>query len=229
MLSLSDSSSVWPAAAASVAVLVLYLTARTITSYWKLRHIPGPRLAGFSELWLFSATAKGNLYLTVYEVLRKYGTNLRCTRSRNLGPTKYSYLGSPARIGPNMIVTDDPESVREMTAARSPYRRGHWYDAMRFDPRINNTLSERDEKRHNDLRSKMMPAVRFAPQSIGHGRVMLIPAVRRKRGPRPRKTYRRPSDGPGEFDPARSGGKSGSDRLCQTGPILHPRQLDPDW
>ncbi|OCT52372.1 pisatin demethylase [Cladophialophora carrionii] len=44
-----------------------------------------------------------------------------------------------------------------MTAPRSPFRRGHWYKAMKLDPRINNLLSEQDERRHAELRAKMMP------------------------------------------------------------------------
>lgn len=44
-----------------------------------------------------------------------------------------------------------------MTAPRSPFKRGHWYKGMKFDPRIDNLLSERDEKRHTELRAKLMP------------------------------------------------------------------------
>ena len=44
-----------------------------------------------------------------------------------------------------------------MTAPRSPFKRGHWYKGMKFDPRINNLLSEQDEKRHAELRAKLMP------------------------------------------------------------------------
>jgi cytochrome P450 len=44
-----------------------------------------------------------------------------------------------------------------MTAPRSPFRRGHWYKGMKFDPRIDNLLSEQDEKRHAELRAKLMP------------------------------------------------------------------------
>jgi cytochrome P450 len=56
-----------------------------------------------------------------------------------------------------MILTDSPEVVRAMTAPRSPFRRGHWYKGMKFDPRIDNLLSERNEKRHAELRAKLMP------------------------------------------------------------------------
>lgn len=75
-------------------------------------------------------------------------------------------LGCPARIGPNMIIHDDPEIARFIGAPRSPFRRGHWYSGMKFDPRIDNLLSERDEKRHNELRAKMMPGVSLS-QSLG--------------------------------------------------------------
>lgn len=58
-----------------------------------------------------------------------------------------------------MILTDDPDIIKCMTAPRSLFRRGHWYRGMQLDPRINNTLSEQDERRHNDLRSKLLPGV----------------------------------------------------------------------
>lgn len=68
--------------------------------------------------------------------------------------------GSPARIGPNLLVTDDPHLFRHMNAPRSRWTRGTWYDGMKMDPRRNNILSERDEKKHADMRAKMIGAVR---------------------------------------------------------------------
>jgi hypothetical protein len=52
---------------------ILYLAVREWLSYRKLRHIRGPRLAAFSQLWLFNVTTKGDLYLTMGDALRKYG------------------------------------------------------------------------------------------------------------------------------------------------------------
>jgi hypothetical protein len=46
--------------------------------------------------------------------------------------------------------------------ARSTYSRAEWYDAMKFDPRINNTISENNEKKHNDLRYKLSHGVCWA-------------------------------------------------------------------
>ena len=68
------------------------------------------------------------------------------------------------RIGPNLLVTDDAELLRRMSGARSPYSKSAWYDGMRIDPRINNVISERDNKHHNALRAKMSTGVSPSPR-----------------------------------------------------------------
>lgn len=62
------------AAVVLASVGLVYYAVASISSYRKLRHIPGPRLAAFSQLWLFKVTAGGDLYLTAEKVIRKYGT-----------------------------------------------------------------------------------------------------------------------------------------------------------
>ncbi|KIW79697.1 hypothetical protein Z517_06311 [Fonsecaea pedrosoi CBS 271.37] len=119
------------------AFAIVWFVFSTVVSYRKLRHIPGPWLACFSQLWIFNVTTKGDLYLTMEEVLHKYGTILI--------------------IIAILTTFSDPEFVRVITAPRSPFRRGHWYKGMKIDPRINNLLSEQDERRHAELRAKMMP------------------------------------------------------------------------
>lgn len=57
-----------------VFVLVAYYVSASIKGYRKLRHIPGPWLASFSQLWLFNVTARGDIHLEAERVLRKYGT-----------------------------------------------------------------------------------------------------------------------------------------------------------
>ena len=56
-----------------------------------------------------------------------------------------------------MILTDDPDLYRHMSAPRSAFTRGHWYKGMSFDARVDNILSMTDEKRHAELRTKLMP------------------------------------------------------------------------
>jgi hypothetical protein len=69
-------------------------------------------------------------------------------------------LGSVARIGPNNVITDDPDTTRRILAARSGYVRGPWFDSVRIDPYIPNIVSERDVKKHSKIRAKLAPSVR---------------------------------------------------------------------
>jgi hypothetical protein len=75
-------------------------------------------------------------------------------------------VGPLARIGPNILVTDDADLLRRISGARSPYSRAEWYDGMRLDPRVNNVISERNEKRHTALRAKMASGVSLASFTI---------------------------------------------------------------
>ena len=85
--------------------------------------------------------------------------------------------GSLARIGPNELVTDDPDVLRRMMAVRSSYERGPCksssilvairsaearagYNAMKFEPGRDNLFSMRDGVAHAKLRNKMAAGVR---------------------------------------------------------------------
>jgi hypothetical protein len=46
-----------------------------------------------------------------------------------------------------------------MTAARSPYTRGEWYDGVKLDPDVNNVISERNEQKHAEIRAKLANGV----------------------------------------------------------------------
>ncbi len=67
--------------------------------------------------------------------------------------------GPLVRVGPNELITGDPDILRKIQAIRSPYRRSNWYDALRIDPTHNNVLSERNDEKHNALRAKMAAGV----------------------------------------------------------------------
>jgi hypothetical protein len=70
--------------------------------------------------------------------------------------------GSPVRIAPDVVATDDPVIQRHMAAPRSPWRKGRWFKGMKFDPRLDNLLSMADEEAHTKLRAKLMPGVCIA-------------------------------------------------------------------
>ena len=120
---------------AAISTLVLWVIATTIRSYRRLSHIPGPPLAAMSRLWLLSSLSGTRNHLNLFETTLKYGPL--------------------ARVGPNHLVTSDPDLIRRMTAPRSPYRRSQWATAFQFKPGVDNVLSERNEERHDVLRKKM--------------------------------------------------------------------------
>ncbi|ETI22274.1 hypothetical protein G647_06347 [Cladophialophora carrionii CBS 160.54] len=120
-----------------VGLYAVYWTVTTYIQYRKLQHIKGPWLAAISPLWMFYYTCRGTLYLAVEDALKKYG--------------------SPVRIGPDYIASDDPVIQRTMNAPRSTFTRGRWFRGMKFDPRQDNILSMADEKAHAELRAKVMP------------------------------------------------------------------------
>lgn len=126
-----------PTLGALFALCVLAAVAISISNYWRLRHFKGPLLGATSKLWMMKATLHGDMHLAVADVCQKYG--------------------SLARIGPNDLVTCDPEIIRKMGAVRSPYRRSEWYNATAFDHHVSHVFCELDEARHVDLRNKLTP------------------------------------------------------------------------
>lgn len=64
-------------------------------------------------------------------------------------------------MGPNLLITDDPELLKHMSAARSPWRRSPWYAGMKLDPKCDTVFSTRDEKLHSEMRTMEIGAVSF--------------------------------------------------------------------
>ena len=120
---------------AGVLTLALWTIANAIRSYRRLSHIPGPPLAAFSRLWLLMGHIGTRIHLDYFEANLKYGPLVR--------------------VGPNQVITSDPELVRRINAPRSPYRRGQWYAGSRLTPGVDNVFSERQEEKHDELRKKM--------------------------------------------------------------------------
>ncbi|KAH0435755.1 cytochrome P450 [Colletotrichum camelliae] len=117
-----------------VAVLISFLHS-TLTSTLHLRDFSGPWWAAYSRFWLSKTLASTNSAQVFVDTNKKYG--------------------SISRIGPNHLVTDDPELTRTILAVGSKWRRGPWFDAIRIDPRVPNIVSERDIRKHNAMRRRM--------------------------------------------------------------------------
>lgn len=129
----------WLLAAAGVAALVafVYYVTTSIISYRRLGHIPGPRVAAWTDLWLVRGQLSGQLNFTLQEVNEKYG---------NL-----------ARIGTNWVVCGDPDELRRIWGVRSNYKRAYWYRGLRVDPYRDSTFSTLDDTVHDELRAKLLP------------------------------------------------------------------------
>jgi hypothetical protein len=53
--------------------LCLYSLIRRVVEWQRLRHIPGPFLAGWTDLWLLRHVVPGTLCTKLYGVCQEYG------------------------------------------------------------------------------------------------------------------------------------------------------------
>lgn len=88
---------------------------------------------------------------------------LRLPVARAVGVSSAGMLttatGPLVRIGPNEVLSTDPDVLRMMSAARSPYTKGLFYETGRIIPGEETVVSLRDEPQHKALRAKMGTAV----------------------------------------------------------------------
>lgn len=113
-----------PRAAITATLLGLFtaaLSARVAYRWYRLSHIPGPFWASFSSLWMVKVTLEGRAPEAWKQATDKYGPS--APSQIFIRPT-LTVIGSLARVGPNDLVTDDPDVLRRMMAVRSSYTRG---------------------------------------------------------------------------------------------------------
>lgn len=131
----------FPAGATDLSVVgclgfaITYFVWTWYLSYTRLSHIPGPRGWAWSVWPLFKLHLGGAIH------------DVHNSMSRQYGPL--------VRISPSMLLLSDPEELRRINAARSPYTRAPWYVAMRLMPGVDSVFSTRDEQDHNERRKKM--------------------------------------------------------------------------
>ncbi|KAL0777439.1 hypothetical protein CaCOL14_006957 [Colletotrichum acutatum] len=113
---------------------IIYYAVSSIIAYGRLRDFPGPLIGRFSYLWLIRNARSGRPAEHFTNLNRKHG--------------------SLVRIGPNDLVTDDPEILRRMNAARSTYGRSSWYDTTKLNPHEDSLFSLRDTGAHDKLKAK---------------------------------------------------------------------------
>lgn len=116
-------------------LLLVYFVYSCIASWYKLRHINGPWIASLSYIYMSWVTFSGKQSNKYRKLNEKYG--------------------SLVRIGPNDLITNDPEIIRRMNGARSKYRRSSWYNAMRMDPYLPSLFSIMDTDDHDKLKAQL--------------------------------------------------------------------------
>lgn len=104
----------------------------------RLRNIPGPFLGAFSYLWLARVATSREQEARYREINKTYGPL--------------------ARVGPNELITDDPDLLRKLGSARSRYGKDKWYISSRFDPYQDTMGVVLDSRRHDQIRAQLTPA-----------------------------------------------------------------------
>ncbi|KAI1419611.1 cytochrome P450 [Xylaria sp. FL1777] len=122
-----------------VGLCLLASIARAFWSWQRLRHIPGPSLASISSLWMVKRSLTGKFHQHLHHVAEVYGPL--------------------ARIGPNELLSTDPDVLRKMSAVRSLYTKGVFYETGRITPKDDTVVSLRDDEAHRALRAKMGTAL----------------------------------------------------------------------
>ncbi|MCJ1311384.1 hypothetical protein MMC25_005055 [Agyrium rufum] len=120
-----------------VSICLVIVVSYYVSAWYRLRQFNGPWLASFSEAWLFWKSTSGNLHLILYDVYRKHG--------------------DLARIGPNWLVTSDPDIIRYMSSARHKHKKSGWYASLKADPHVHSVFTETNLEEHDKLRAKMQP------------------------------------------------------------------------
>lgn len=116
---------------------VLWYIISVATSWYRLRHIPGPFLAAFSYLWIAPVSFHVKHYETNKVLNEKFGPLVR--------------------VGPNELTTDDPDVLRRINGVKSTYAKGNWYNGIRFNPYHPTMFTLLDIEGHDKMKAKLSP------------------------------------------------------------------------
>lgn len=157
----------------SSALFLLWYLTTAAASYLRLRHIPGPFFSRISYL------------PHLYTILT---TRLKLAYE----PIHGLYQNSPfIVIAPGTVVTNDPDALRHIAAARSTYKRDDWYRAAKFHREFDSIASIIDTEEHD--RAKARTASGYSGREVGTELEPAIDAVIASLLELIRRKYLRPS------------------------------------
>ncbi|KAK4231621.1 cytochrome P450 [Podospora fimiseda] len=147
-------------------LFILWYIISSIKSWYRLRNVPGPFLARFSYAWLAYRIIRGDVKRVFIKMHNKYGPIIR--------------------IGPNQVVTDDPDTLRSYMSAKTKYLRPDWNLGGRAHPDYDNLFCILDNDEHDALKAKTMGGYsgrelgsQFEP-AVDHEIKSLLSLIRRK-------------------------------------------------
>ncbi|KAJ5673875.1 Cytochrome P450 [Penicillium macrosclerotiorum] len=117
------------------ALCIAWYIISSVTTWYKLRHFPGPFICKFSNLW------------SIYHQL-----------AGDVGPAylKLSKYNSPlVRTGPHFLVTTDADVFKYVNGARSPYQRDPWWSVTRLDHKRSSLADTLDIATHDSKKAKL--------------------------------------------------------------------------
>ncbi|KAI3391028.1 hypothetical protein diail_8107 [Diaporthe ilicicola] len=126
-------------AVTALGFMLTYWVVSTLVLSYRLRKFKGPWVAKFSHAWLAWASYSGRATDYYWAARQKYRTPL-------------------LRVGPDTLLTDDPDVVRQINTLRNGYGRAKWYEAFHLDPYFHNMFSTRDLAYHDDVKSRTAAA-----------------------------------------------------------------------
>lgn len=115
-------------------IAISWWSVSALKAWYRLRHVPGPFLASFTSLWIVQQILKGRITPAL------------------LGLQKHGRL---VRVGPNYLLTDDPETLRQISAARSLYNRDVWWVSLSMTPGSDNLATILEAGPHDKVKAKM--------------------------------------------------------------------------
>lgn len=136
----------WALAAAGTFLLAYTISA--LIAWNRLRHFPGPFLGSFTYLWIIRTSYSGQMGQRFRQALSTYSS----PGSPSTPPTT-----TTIRIGPNELLTSDPDAIRRANAARTRYARSAWYKMSTIDPFDDAMLSTLDGGAHDRIKAQTAP------------------------------------------------------------------------
>ncbi|CAF3475917.1 unnamed protein product [Fusarium graminearum] len=135
--SLSNYKTPGGAVVALLAFVTFWWLTTTLIAWNRLKHIPGPWVAGFTYAWAGWTEYSGKQHFSFLDLETKYG--------------------SLVRIGPELLATSDVEVVRRMSARKSTYRKSSWVDGVRLNPYHETMFGVRDPIEHDRIKTRLAP------------------------------------------------------------------------